>query len=192
MAKPIRELTEAKGHDASAHSLASFGGAGGQHAASIAKILKIKKVLIHKHSSILSAYGISLADVVNEQQIPCAKVYSETARDELIKQADKLKEKALMELKAQGVNSETVFSTVYLNMGYKGSDTRIMVARPEDDDFLSVFYETHQREFAFNDYEKPVLITDVRVRSTGNTFGETNERSPYKDYASVAKVPVES
>ncbi|KAG7842730.1 hypothetical protein KL941_004760 [Ogataea angusta] len=192
MAKPIRELTEAKGHDASAHSMASFGGAGGQHAASIAKILKIKKVLIHRHSSILSAYGIFLADVVNEQQIPCAKVYSDFTRNELIREADKLKKKALMELEAQGVDPATVSSTVYLNMGYKGSDTKIMVARPADDDFLSVFYKTHEREFAFNDYDKPVLITDVRVRCTGNTSNESNERSPYKDYDSVEKVIVKS
>ncbi|OXT10120.1 hypothetical protein B9K06_26605, partial [Bacillus sp. OG2] len=70
MSKPIRDLTEAKGFNVSNHALASFGGAGGQHAGSIAKILKINKVLIHKHSSILSAYGISLADIVTEIQEP--------------------------------------------------------------------------------------------------------------------------
>lgn len=31
MCRPIRALTEAKGHDASNHTLAVFGGAGGQH-----------------------------------------------------------------------------------------------------------------------------------------------------------------
>lgn len=43
-------------------SLASFGGAGGQHACEIAHILGIKTVLIHRYSSILSAYGLALAD----------------------------------------------------------------------------------------------------------------------------------
>ena len=42
--------------------LASFGGAGGQHACEIASILGIKTILIHRYSSILSAYGLALAD----------------------------------------------------------------------------------------------------------------------------------
>jgi hypothetical protein len=42
--------------------LASFGGAGGQHATEIARILGIGKILIHRHSSTLSAYGLALAD----------------------------------------------------------------------------------------------------------------------------------
>lgn len=44
------------------HSLASFGGAGGQHACEIASLLGIKTILIHRYSSILSAYGLALAD----------------------------------------------------------------------------------------------------------------------------------
>lgn len=46
----------------SKYSLASFGGAGGQHACEIAKLLGIKTILIHRYSSILSAYGLALAD----------------------------------------------------------------------------------------------------------------------------------
>jgi len=44
------------------YSLASFGGAGGQHACEIASLLGIKTILIHRYSSILSAYGLALAD----------------------------------------------------------------------------------------------------------------------------------
>lgn len=84
MCRPIRALTEARGHATSKHmygffflflapkksmrmilflsSLASFGGAGGQHACEIASLLGIKTILIHRYSSILSAYGLALAD----------------------------------------------------------------------------------------------------------------------------------
>lgn len=80
MCRPIRALTEAKGHATAKHtfafllvglivipyvlfsSLASFGGAGGQHACEIAKLLGIKTILVHRYSSILSAYGLALAD----------------------------------------------------------------------------------------------------------------------------------
>lgn len=78
MCRPIRSLTEAKGYSASSHTwvqpvnasyyinitprLATFGGAGGQHACEIARLLGIDNVLIHRYSSILSAYGLALAD----------------------------------------------------------------------------------------------------------------------------------
>ena len=47
-----------------------FGGAGAQHACAIAKGLGISKIYIHKHCGILSAYGLGLADVVQDREEP--------------------------------------------------------------------------------------------------------------------------
>lgn len=66
---------QAKGYDTSQHVLACFGGAGGQHACSIARSLGMKTVFIHKYAGILSAYGMALADVVEEAQEPSVKAY---------------------------------------------------------------------------------------------------------------------
>lgn len=57
MCRPIRALTQSRGYDTSRHVLACFGGAGGQHACSIARELGMKKVVIHKYA------GRSLTDV---------------------------------------------------------------------------------------------------------------------------------
>ena len=82
MCRPLRALTEARGYATGKHvyaprfvcspscllmrkwvfRLASFGGAGGQHACEIARLLGINSILIHRYSSILSAYGLALAD----------------------------------------------------------------------------------------------------------------------------------
>lgn len=77
MTRLIRSLTEAKGHDTSKRRLATFGGAGGQHAVAIAESLGIRQILVHRYSSVLSAYGMALADVVDESQEPESKVWSE-------------------------------------------------------------------------------------------------------------------
>ena len=69
MCRPIRALTQMKGYDAAAHTLACFGGAGGQHACAIARSLGMKTIFIHRYSGILSAVGIGLADVVAEEQV---------------------------------------------------------------------------------------------------------------------------
>lgn len=49
MSRPIRSLTQGKGFDTSQHILAVFGGAGSQHACSIAKNLGISTIFIHKY-----------------------------------------------------------------------------------------------------------------------------------------------
>jgi N-methylhydantoinase A/oxoprolinase/acetone carboxylase beta subunit len=70
----IRELTEMKGHETRKHTLACFGGAGPQHACAIARALGMNEVIIHRYCGILSAYGMGLADVVEEARshmLPC-------------------------------------------------------------------------------------------------------------------------
>lgn len=52
--------------------LACFGGAGGQHACAIARMLGMRRVFIHRFAGILSAYGLGLADMVEEFQVTCS------------------------------------------------------------------------------------------------------------------------
>ncbi|KAI4296421.1 hypothetical protein L6164_036380 [Bauhinia variegata] len=75
MCRPIRQLTEMKGHETRNHALACFGGAGPQHACAIARALGMKEILIHKFCGILSAYGMGFANVVEEAQEPYSAVY---------------------------------------------------------------------------------------------------------------------
>jgi 5-oxoprolinase (ATP-hydrolysing) len=69
MCSPIRTLSEARGHETASHNLACFGEAGGQVACSIATALGIRRVMIHKSASVLSAFGIALAGLVEEAQL---------------------------------------------------------------------------------------------------------------------------
>jgi 5-oxoprolinase (ATP-hydrolysing) len=87
MTRPIRSLTEAKGYDTSLHRLATFGGAGGQHAVAIAQSLGIAQILVHRYSSVLSAYGMALADVVHEVQEPSSVVFTDEEKSRLAGQA---------------------------------------------------------------------------------------------------------
>ena len=63
MAEAIKKISVARGHDVTRYALNCFGGAGGQHACDVADALAIKTVLIHPLSSLLSAYGMGLADI---------------------------------------------------------------------------------------------------------------------------------
>lgn len=184
MAKPIRALTEARGFASSAHHLACFGGAGGQHACAIAASLSIRRVIIHRYSSILSAYGMALADTVHEAQRPASGFYTSAKAVEPIV-AD-LKAKVDHELQTDGFSKNRITHEVYLNLRYQGTDNTLMILEPSDGDYLAEFTREHLREYSFTFPEKQVLLEDIRVRGIGQSLDNINE-SPYKELGSIAK-----
>src|SRR5256885_892373 len=63
MANAIKKISVQRGYDVTRYALNCFGGAGGQHACLVADALGMTTVLIHPLSSLLSAYGMGLADI---------------------------------------------------------------------------------------------------------------------------------
>lgn len=177
MTRPIRSITEAKGHDSSKHRLATFGGAGGQHAVAIAESLGIKQTLVHRYSSVLSAYGMALADVVDERQEPESKVWEDKAVRELKEKMEKLKEKSRVSLKEQGFQDDEIEFEEYLNMRYRGTESALMIVKPSQDswDFGDTFVKQHRYEFGFTLDNRDIIIDDVRIRGIGKSFRHSEE-----------------
>ncbi|OAQ62012.1 5-oxoprolinase [Pochonia chlamydosporia 170] len=183
MTRPIRSITEAKGHDSSKHRLATFGGAGGQHAVAIADSLGISQILVHRYSSVLSAYGMALADVVDERQEPDSAVWQDDGQvvKELQAKMEKLKEKSLAALKDQGFDDKEIVFEEYLNMRYRGTESALMIVKPsaeeakehfgdKDWQFGQAFVRHHRYEFGFTLDDRDIIIDDVRVRGIGKSF----------------------
>lgn len=183
MARPIRSLTEARGYDTSKHRLATFGGAGGQHAVAIAEALGIKQILIHKYSSILSAYGMALADVVDEQQTPQSLSWSDSAevKTHIENKFDELKMQSQSALEAQGFASGSIEFEEYLNMRYQGTESARMILRPHEIvsqgqknkdkwNFGKAFVEHHEQEYGFTLPNRDIIVDDIRVRGIGKSF----------------------
>ena len=63
MANAIKKITIQRGIDVSTYTLVCFGGAGAQHACQVADLLGIGRVMIHPYASVLSAYGMGLAEI---------------------------------------------------------------------------------------------------------------------------------
>jgi len=165
MCRPIRALTEAKGYDTSKHILACFGGAGGQHACAIAHNLGIQNILIHRYSSVLSAYGLSLADVIHEVQEPSAELYSDESLPRLKERIQALCEACTIELKSQGFKDESIKHEIYLNLRYNGTDFAFMILKPKESwDFSKAFVEHYQQEFGFTLPDREIYVDDIRIR----------------------------
>ena len=167
MTRPIRTLSEGRGFETAAHNLACFGGAGGQHATAVARDLGIKRVLIHRLSSILSAYGMALADVVVEVQEPESVAFGNDSIARISQRIEGLRQRALAGLTSQGFNADQVVHENFLNMRYRGSDTSIMITQPESVElFAEAFTNRHMQEFGFTQ-PRDILVDDIRIRSVG-------------------------
>ncbi|KAF8338535.1 5-oxoprolinase [Amanita rubescens] len=182
MCRPIRALTEARGHASSKHILASFGGAGGQHACEIARLLGITTIIIHRYSSILSAYGLHLADRAFELQEPSSAFYTPANIPSLRSRLDKLESNVRAELKRQG------FEGKCFNMRFDGTDTALMVVPAlgpqNEEDFESAFKKEYKTQFGFLLDTKNIIVDDIKVRGTGKTF-DTLGPSIYAELAEL-------
>lgn len=202
MTRPIRSITEAKGHDTSKHRLATFGGAGGQHAVAIAESLGVKQILVHRYSSVLSAYGMALADVVEERQEPESSVWVDgsDAVEKLRAKMDKLKDKTRQALREQGFKDEEIEFEEYLNMRYRGTESALMVVKPSQEEakanhdgkdwaFGDAFVKQHRYEFGFTLDERDLIVDDVRVRGIGKSFRH-NEKTVDQQLAEIKRQDV--
>ncbi|MCI5122857.1 MAG: 5-oxoprolinase, partial [Candidatus Electrothrix sp. AUS4] len=174
------------------HVLAVFGGAGAQHACSVARILGIRKVVVHRFSGILSACGMGMADTTVDRRQPAAAELGPEALQTMREELARLRAATEQDLLDQGIPPERITSQSFLNLRYAGTDTALMIAEPEDGDYGAAFKETYEREFGFTLRDRAVLIDDCRVRSAGQA-GRVEKRPIARAEAPAveqARVPV--
>jgi hypothetical protein len=140
MCRPIRALTQMRGHDATQHALACFGGAGGQHACAIAAALGVKTIFVHRYAGVLSAVGIGLAEVVEEAQEPSAAALGGAGGAAALEaRLAALEARALGALAEQGFAPGSTAAQRFLNLRYEGTDVAVMTPCPADGDYAAAF-----------------------------------------------------
>ena len=160
MANAIKAVSLRRGHDVTRAALSSFGGAGGQHCCAIADALGIGTVLCHPLASVLSAYGMGLAErsVVKEATLGCAlgdeqastaalSTLDEAARSELARQCSE----------SAGFRIET---TLFVRP--QGTDSTIPVRHGPVAEMARAFAAGWQQRFGFV-AEGPLVVETARV-----------------------------
>ena len=73
-------------------------------------------VIVHKYAGILSAFGMALADVVHEEQVPSAYKYSQESLKDINQVILDLKNKCKIALKSQGFSESQIGLEPFLHM----------------------------------------------------------------------------
>jgi 5-oxoprolinase (ATP-hydrolysing) len=169
MAEAIKTISVARGYDITRYALNCFGGAGGQHACDVADALAISTVLIHPFSSLLSAYGMGLADIAAQR----AQGVDEPLRIEALVRiaaiADELSAAAVAEVAGQGVPREAIKIHRRAQLRYSGSDTTIEVPLTTPAAMRRAFESAHKSRFGFIDRDKAIVIEAVSVEAVGGS-----------------------
>lgn len=140
-----------KGYDTRKHILSCFGGAGAQHACAIARSLGIRTIIINRYAGILSAYGLSMADVVVEKQEPCnLSLSDESLKSYVLDRIETLRRECIQHLvDKENFQKESIDTEVYLNLRYQGTDSGMMCS--------SVIKKSNVQELSSNDFQQAFL-----------------------------------
>src|SRR6266852_1415228 len=167
MANAIKKISVQRGYDVTRYALNCFGGAGGQHACLVADALGMTKVLIHPYSSLLSAYGMGLADIRATRQQAIEEPLGEVAKRALGEIGSRLGEEARKEVAGQGVPERDISVHARAHIRYAGTDTPLVIAAGSLAEMKKSFETAHKARFGFIDEAKELVIEAVSVEAIG-------------------------
>jgi 5-oxoprolinase (ATP-hydrolysing) len=167
MANAIKKISVQRGYDVTRYTLNCFGGAGGQHACLVADALGMTKVLIHPFSSLLSAYGMGLADIRATRQQAIEEPFGNKALAALKKIGAHLGKEAKNEVNGQGVPAPSIDVIVRAHIRYAGTDTALVVKAGTLAAMKAAFEKAHKAQFGFIDRKKDLVIEAVSVEAVG-------------------------
>ncbi|HVV78343.1 MAG TPA: hydantoinase B/oxoprolinase family protein [Pseudolabrys sp.] len=185
MANAIKKISVQRGYDVTRYMLNCFGGAGGQHACLVADALGMTRVLIHPYSSLLSAYGMGLADIRATRQQAIEKPFGPKSLAALKKIGGKLGKDVFAEVSGQGVAKSDIDVITRAHIRYAGTDTALVVTAGSLAAMKKLFEKAHKAQFGFIDRSKQLVIEAVSVEAVGGG-AKFRERA---GKASRAKLP---
>jgi 5-oxoprolinase (ATP-hydrolysing) len=166
MAKAIRKISIARGHDVTRYTLACFGGAGGQLACRVADALGMERILIHPLAGVLSAYGIGLAQVkvIREESV------LKPLGDEL--SLDTLESAVTSSLVDQGIPLSSIELHPRARLRYAGSDTTLELPLGEPGHMRREFEKLHRARFGYVDEQAQLIVDALVVEGVGRAQSE--------------------
>jgi 5-oxoprolinase (ATP-hydrolysing) len=187
MANAIKKISLQRGYDVTRYALNCFGGAGGQHACLVADALGMTKVLIHPFSSLLSAYGMGLADIRATRQQAVEETFQDAVLASIATVAGRLGDDARNEVIGQGVAPSAVTVHARAHIRYAGTDMALVVPaysmtqrEPRNSGsqppaasgmtlakMKSAFEAAHKSRFGFIDESKEMVVEAVSVEAIG-------------------------
>jgi N-methylhydantoinase A len=169
MEKALRVISVERGYDPRDFALICYGGAGGLHAADLARALGLPAVIIPPNPGAFSALGILLSDVVRDVAqsvlLPVPTGGQAPIRGllhQLDRRFDRLHRLALSELRREGFNADHARASRRLDLRYQGQSYELSV--PFTTGFRVDFHREHAKAYGYAYSDRPLEIVNLRLR----------------------------
>lgn len=191
--RALRVISVERGHDPRDFNLVSFGGAGGLHAADLARALGMARVIVPSNPGAFSAFGILVSDIVKDISqsvlLPVPDVLAGRAQlhgsrtdnslgptaqagvwrrflRHISQRFARLEAQAHSDLRSEGSPTEAQ-SLRELDVRYVGQSYEITV--PFSAHFATRFHREHERSYGYDQQSQPLEIVNLRIRLVVHT-----------------------
>jgi N-methylhydantoinase A len=188
MERALRVISVERGHDPRDFNLVSFGGAGGLHAADLARALGMAQVIVPSNPGAFSAFGILVSDVVKDISqsvlLPVPGPLEARAQQDgryrdsgrataprpdvwrrFLQQIERrfahLEAQARVDLRREGQHAKAQ-AVRQLDVRYVGQSYEITV--PFSRQFAMRFHREHERSYGYDQPNRPLEVVNLRVR----------------------------
>ena len=191
MCRPIREISVSRGFDIRAHTLVSFGGAGGQHACSIVRALGMRKIIVPRLAGLMSAWGIALADELRAASVSVLRALDADSLAVITGLFDEKAAPLIDELHSAGVPPESIAVRKSVDLRSAGTDSSINIEfKPDLIDLTNNFKAAHMRHFGFApDDGAPVEAVSIRIEVSGGGGVSDTDRPYWAESVKPASPP---
>jgi len=178
MERALRVISVDRGNDPRLFDLLSFGGAGGLHAANLARRLGIPRVIIPPFASTLSALGMLTANVIKDYT-QTIMMDGNTPITSISKMIAPMVDRGKQELLAEGMNNFDMSYEQYIDMRYRGQSYELTV--PFNHKVLENFHVLHQKTYGYALPNAEIEIVNMRVRAIGKIDPPNIEAEEYSE-----------
>jgi N-methylhydantoinase A len=173
MADEVTEVCTKRGHDVRDFTLVAGGGAGGVHAAAIAKRLSISEVIIPRVSALMSAFGMFTMDLGQELTRTRFLDRERLTPEEISQLFDEMRAEAVGVFAAMGVAAGRLAHSRSVEMRYEGQFHEVEV--PIEDERLTAdtitalverFHQQYERLYSYSMPWQPVELLTFHLKSS--------------------------
>jgi len=169
MERALRAVSVERGHDPRSFTLVTFGGAGGLHAAELARSLRVPRVVVPRDPGALSAVGCLRADVVKNLSRTLMLEVSEgaRARDLVGRRFREMEREARAALRREGFDEARQRHERTVAARYRGQSFELELDWAAGRRLSERFHREHEARYGYAQTSGTVEIVSARLRSSG-------------------------
>ena len=168
MERALRTISLERGHDPREFSLVAFGGAGGLHAARLARSLEMREVVVPPNPGLLSAQGMLGTAVGTEISRTVLGTRLEDVEADPERHFGRLVQHARSDCRRDGLAPDETRIERTLDLRYRGQSFELEVPLGAPGRSAKMFASRHRKRYGFV-MDEEVEVVNLRVRAMGPT-----------------------